>query len=307
MFKRSLINLSSLTTEKICDFINAFDTVLTDCDGVLWIENKALQGSPNVINKLLDMGKQIFFVTNNSSKSRQDLTVKANKLGYNVTKEAIVCTSFLAANYLKSKNYNQKTYVVGMKGIGEELDLVGIKHTGIGIDNINKDLATTMKKLKLLDDIGAVIVGFDEQISYPKMLKAATYANNPACHFLATSPDERFPVDVNIVMPGPGAIIKAIETGAEKCAHILGKPCSYMADYIIKTHGVDPKRTLMIGDRCNTDILFGNRFGFITLLVLSGVTNLQEVEDKKKSRNQEDLDLIADFYLKKLGDLERYV
>lgn len=41
--------------------------------------------------------------------------------------------------------------------------------------------------------------------------------------------------------------------------------------------------------------------------MLTGVTTLQEMQDKKKSSKQVDLDLIPDFYLNKLGDLEPYL
>lgn len=86
MFKRSLVNLSALSKEKVSDFIKSFDTVLTDCDGVLWLENVAIDGSPKVINKLRELGKRIFFVTNNSTKLREDILARAHRLGYNVTK-----------------------------------------------------------------------------------------------------------------------------------------------------------------------------------------------------------------------------
>lgn len=86
MFKRSLIHLSSLPREKVFEFVNSFDTVLTDCDGVLWLENVAMEGAPNVINKFRELGKNIFFVTNNSTKLRDDLMARSVRLGFNVTK-----------------------------------------------------------------------------------------------------------------------------------------------------------------------------------------------------------------------------
>jgi phosphoglycolate phosphatase len=60
-----------------------------------------------------------------------------------------------------------------------------------------------LKDLKLDPDVGAVIVGFDEYISYPKILKAANYLNDPDCLFIATNMDERAPGSPNnYVIPG---------------------------------------------------------------------------------------------------------
>lgn len=101
--------------------------------------------------------------------------------------------------------------------------------------------------------------------------------------------------------------MKCIECCAERKAMVMGKPEEYMARVLIEQHKVEPKSTLMIGDRCNTDILFGKRNGFTTLLVLTGVTALSDVERWKRSELQEERDLVPDYYIDSLGDLLPYL
>lgn len=81
------------------------------------------------------------------------------------------------------------------------------------------------------------------------MLKAASYLKDPDVLFVGTNTDERFPMRTDLVVPGTGAILKAIETCAQRQPFVVGKPGPFISDVIVKDHGVDPKRTLMIGDR----------------------------------------------------------
>lgn len=82
MHKRSLTNLAKLSKKEVRSFIDSFDVLLSDCDGVLWLENTAYEGSAQFINLMRDLGKKIFFVTNNSTKHRDEFLEKARKLGF---------------------------------------------------------------------------------------------------------------------------------------------------------------------------------------------------------------------------------
>ncbi|XP_069704333.1 glycerol-3-phosphate phosphatase-like isoform X3 [Periplaneta americana] len=281
------VNLSSLSKGEFKEFIDSFDTVLADCDGVLWLGNIVIPGSPHAITELAKLGKNVFYVTNNSTKSREEYVSKFTNLGYPATKENILSTAYLAACYLQDLGFKKKVYVVGAKGITQELDAVGIKHLDVGPDPLDSDMNTLLAKEVHLDsEVGAVVVGFDEHISFPKMVKAASYLKQPDCIFVATNTDETFPTEFPLTVPGAGTFVKAIETCSKRTAFKIGKPSTYIGDAVVKKHKVNPKRTLMIGDKCSTDILFGNNCGFQTLLVLTGVNTLDDVNQLKKSNSE---------------------
>ncbi|XP_072947362.1 glycerol-3-phosphate phosphatase [Epargyreus clarus] len=297
MFKSAVFNLEEASKDQVQEFLNSFDTVLTDCDGVLWIDNNAIAGSAEAMNYFRKLGKRIFYVTNNSTKIRSDFALKAQQLGFIADQEEILSTAYLVAHYLKGIGFKKKVYLIGSNGIGDELKAVGIRHIGIGPDNVKPDFKN-MKPSDLDPEVGAVVVGYDEHVSYPKFMKAASYLASEECLFIATNTDERFPKSGSIVVPGTGTLVRAVETCSERKALVLGKPNDYVRKFL-ESSGLDPARTLMIGDRCNTDIEFGVRCGFQTLLVLSGVTSTKDLEKMRKEQKPP----LPDVVLPKLGDL----
>lgn len=104
--------------------------------GVLWVLNHPIHGSPDVINRLQELGKRVYFVTNNSTKSQSGFLEKAKTLGYKLPDDCLLSTSYAAAKYLEKRKFTKKVYLIGSSGIAQELDNVGIKHTGLGPDAI---------------------------------------------------------------------------------------------------------------------------------------------------------------------------
>ncbi|XP_055918218.1 glycerol-3-phosphate phosphatase-like [Eupeodes corollae] len=307
MYKHSATNLLHLPEVDVSEWLNSFDSIITDCDGVVWLFNNPIEGSVETISKFKEINKKVFFCTNNSTKTRREILEKANRLGFKMNEDEIISTAHAAATYLKNRNFKKKVFVIGSEGITKELDALGIDHNKVGPDPITSNINQYVSEdLKLETGIGAVIVGFDEHISFPKLTKAVSYLNDPECIFLATNTDERS-VTPSYVIAGNGGIVKAVETCAERDAIVIGKPNPYICESLIRDGIINPKRTLMIGDRCNTDIMLGTNCGFQTLLVGSGIHQFDHVKALLAKGTEEAKKLVPDFYLPKLGDLFKFL
>ena len=94
---------------------------------------------------------------------------------------------------------------------------------------------------------------------------------------------------------GNGSMVGAIKgcTGQEPT--VVGKPSPLMIDYLCDKLGLERGKICMVGDRLDTDILFGTDNGLKSLLVLSGVTT----EDKLLSQENT---ITPDFYADSIVD-----
>lgn len=255
------------------------------------------------------MGKKIVFATNNSTKTREEMMKKLKRLGYQANMEELFLTSYSTAVYLDSLNFQKKVFVVGMSGISRELQKVGIDSFGVGTDPTPSSWTPGMCDIELEPDVGAVVVGFDNQISFPKLARACSYAKQKDCLLIASNADETFPhPNPKVVVPGPGAYVAAIEAVTGEEAIALGKPYTFFFDCIKLVHpDIDPKRTVMIGDRLTTDMVFGRNNKLKTLFVQSGLGTIEEMTNFRNSKEPQDHLCVPDFYLPSLDSINKYL
>jgi len=254
-------------------------------------------------------GKQLVFVTNNSTKSRQDYQKKLEGMGIPASAEEGFGSSYSAAIYisrilpqshphLKEK---KKVFVVGEAGIETELASEGIAYLGGTDPAYRRDVTPEDYKLlaagdpKALDpEVGVVLVGLDFHFNYLKMCYAYQYIRRGAV-FLATNMDSTLP-SAGSFFPGAGSIsaplIKMLG-GHEPMS--FGKPNQAMMDAIEGKFKFDRSKVCMVGDRADTDIKFGlegNLGG--TLGVLTGVSTEKDFLEG---------DVRPAYYMKALSDL----
>jgi phosphoglycolate/pyridoxal phosphate phosphatase family enzyme len=172
----------------------------------------------------------------------------------------------------------KKVYVIGQSGIGEELDLLNIPNFGGPLDN-DKKVDVSGKTDFIVDpDVGAVVVGIDVDINYYKIQYAQLCLNqNKNCLFIATNQDATAHLTSAQKWAGNGAIVGAIKGCTGRDPIVVGKPSPLIVDYLINKFGFVPSRICMVGDRLDTDILFGLNNGLRTVLTLSGVTTEEKL------------------------------
>lgn len=247
------------------------ETILLDMDGVIYVEDSLIKGAKEAIGALREKDKSIIFLTNNSTKTREEFKDRLSNLGISTKKSEILNPAHATALYL-SENFEEATcYVVGERGLKFEIEKAGFET--VSREEVEK--ATH------------VIAGMDRKLTYNKIWGALTAIRSGA-DFIATNPDRTFPTKKGLI-PGAGATIGAISgTTGKEPSMIIGKPYSYMVKASLNITGSSTNKTMIIGDKLDTDIRAGNREGLTSILVLTGVIGREDVQNVTKEEDKPD-------------------
>jgi len=303
------------------ELIKKVDNFLFDCDGVIWLWPSAIAGSVEFINTLKQVhNKRCFFLTNNSTKTRERVTEMLRSVGIvDVNESDVVSTAWLLAEHLKEIKFTGKVYAMAGAAVGSELDKAEIRHLGIG--DTTKEIADPSTydfshNLTLDPEVQCVAVGYDHYFNYTKLVTGTTYFHrNPGCLFIATNDDASFPTSSTsrASIPGCGVFVSAVQTSIGQEPLILGKPHKTMWSILNTEYSLDPARTCMIGDRLDTDIAFAanNDLGF-SIAVLTGITNEKEIKHfaermSAANGNEEAAKCVPDYFIDCLGDIGAFI
>jgi 4-nitrophenyl phosphatase len=214
-----------------------------DLDGVIYRGDIVLPFATDAINALSRAGATIFYLTNNSTRTRESYARKLTEMGIPTTVECVMTSAYATALYFKEQGWSAATaYVVGEEGIVDELSRIGVR--------VRQDVAD--------GPADAVVVGMDRQFSYGK-LRAAQQAICAGARFIATNGDLTFPVEGGRIVPGGGALVAAVQACTAVQPRVIGKPELYSLEKILEITGATRAETTLIGDRLDTDVLAGRR------------------------------------------------
>jgi 4-nitrophenyl phosphatase len=238
--------------------LSGIEGVIADMDGVLWRGEQALPGLGEFFAYL--RGRRIPFVlaTNNSARSQAEYAEKLGRLGVpGVAETEIVTSRMVLVAQLKARlPAGRAVYVIGSPGLAAAVEAAGFIRTEKTAE--------------------AVVVGIDRAFSYDK-LAAATRLLAAGAAFLATNADTTLP-EGDGLLPGTGSLLAAISAASGRFPEVMGKPSPPMFAHALARLGTAPERTLMLGDRLDTDIEGARRAGLAAALVRSGFSTRQDAE-----------------------------
>jgi NagD protein len=229
---------------------------LTDMDGVLVHEERAIPGASEFIGSLQASGKKFLVLTNNSIFTPRDLRARLLAGGIDVPEQAIWTSALATAQFLDDQRPGGTAYVIGEAGLTTALHEIGYVLTERAPDY--------------------VVLGETRTYSFEAITRAIRLITAGA-RFLATNPDPTGP-SAEGPLPATGSVAALITRATGVAPYFVGKPNPLMMRSALNRIEAHSETSVMIGDRMDTDIISGLEAGLRSILVLSGSTGEHEVE-----------------------------
>ena len=244
---------------------------LTDMDGVLVHEDRALPGAAEFLDRLKDKRRPFLVLTNNSIYTPRDLSARLARAGLHVPEQSIWTSALATATFLADQLPDGSAHVIGEAGLTTALYEVGYTLTDADPDY--------------------VVLGETRTYSFEAITRAIRLIAAGA-RFIATNPDVTGP-SAEGPLPATGSVAALITRATGKEPYFVGKPNPMMFRSALNRIEAHSENTAMVGDRMDTDVVAGIEAGLETVLVLTGSTRAEDVE-RYPFRPNLVLDSIAD-------------
>jgi glycerol 3-phosphatase-2 len=238
----------------------SYDLAMLDLDGVVYRGADAVPGAAEALVAARDAGIRLAYITNNASRTADTVADKLRAMHMPDVGDDDVVTSAQAVARLVAEALpaGSAVLVVGGEGLRSPLEERGLRCVS-----------------SLDDSPVAVVQGFHADIGWHDLAEAS-YAIQSGLPWYASNTDMTVPTARGIA-PGNGSLVQAVRnaTGVEPV--VAGKPERALFDETIARVG--GSHPLMVGDRLDTDIDGAINAGIDSLVVLTGVSTLQEIAD----------------------------
>ncbi|MBA2175756.1 TIGR01457 family HAD-type hydrolase [Halobacillus locisalis] len=229
---------------------------LIDLDGTMYRGEVEIEGAASFVHYLKKQHLPYLFLTNNSSKTANQIAEKLVGLGIPADEKQVFTSSMATTSYISDRNEKARVFAIGEYGLIDALEEEG--HTLVE------------------EDADYVVMGIDRDISYEKLTKACLNVRAGAT-LISTNGDIAIPTERGMV-PGNGALtsVVSVSTGVEPI--FIGKPEPVIMSQALEAIGMDKEDVLMVGDNYLTDITAGMKAGLDTLMVETGVSTFEGIK-----------------------------
>lgn len=246
--------------------------LIIDMDGVLWHGNHAILGIVDFFLMVRELSIPFVLATNNASLTQQQYVDKLAGFGVTVSHSEILTSSMATAQYLSQRidSEHKRVFVIGEDGLRQPLIEQGFTLT---------DLYQVNQPDKNIYGRGADIVvsGLDRKLTWDK-LATATLNIRAGAQFVATNADTTLPTELGEVIGNGGTLAALVAaTGVEPT--VIGKPEPILYQQALQILNTDIHNTIAIGDRLNTDILGAVNAGIRSIMVLTGISKQEDINE----------------------------
>ena len=237
--------------------MQAYDTAMLDLDGVVYIGGDAVAGAAEHLESARRAGMHLAFVTNNASRTPDQVAERLRALNVPAQGTDVVTSAQAAARMMaRLVPAGASVLVVGGEGLVAALAEQDLRAVGSAEDHP-----------------AGVVSGFHPDLSWRQLAEGAI-AVGRGLPWVASNTDLTLPTARGLV-PGNGTLVAAITVATGRNPEVAGKPLRPLFDETVLRVGA--VRPLVVGDRLDTDIEGANNSAAHSLLVMTGVTDLQAV------------------------------
>ncbi len=236
--------------------VRDIECFLTDMDGVLVHDEQPVPGAVALLQRWVDTSRRFLVLTNNSTYTPRDLAARLARSGLPVPEENLWTSAMATGAFLAGQPGHKTAFVIGEAGLTMAMHEAGFVLTET--------------------DPAFVVLGETRNYSFEAITNAIRLISAGA-RFIVTNPDTVGPSPSGL-LPATGAVAAMITAATNRQPYVVGKPNPMMFRSAMNRIEAHSETTAMIGDRMDTDIVAGMEAGLLTVLVLSGVTKVDEIE-----------------------------
>lgn len=237
------------------DSLASKELFLIDLDGTIYLGDRAIDGAAEFVNKLRATNKHVYFLSNNSSRSKEEYVNKLNSMGIKTSEDEIVLSTDGVIGFLLREGVKD-IFVGGTSSMKQSFE-----DAGFNVEASNPEY---------------VVLGYDTELTYAKIHHVALLLQR-GVDLIATHCDMVCPTPEGPV-PDIGSMLALFRAATGKDpVKVFGKPNPEMVAHVMARHHVVARDTIIIGDRLYTDMELANRVGCDFVCVLSGETTRQDI------------------------------